>query len=172
MHHMANSFVLTDKESSGIESYVSHLCRLWNIESIKHEIRVEFSLRMTRSLGRTKPVKKLVRLNSNLSNSLSEHLEEVLCHEIAHIAATHKFGNALKPHGIEWQALVRTAGYEPSIRMNVISSNKQRPDTKRYAHKCPVCFSEHFAKRRMSRWRCLHCVESGLAGELIIEEVS
>lgn len=171
MHYMANSVPLNNKDVSVIESCVSHLCKLWNIKSIEHEIKVEYSSRMTRSLGRTKPTKKLVRLNTNLSSSLSEHLEEVLCHEIAHIAATHKYGDEISPHGKEWQTLVRLAGYEPSIRMNVLTNNIHKPLAKRFAHKCPVCFSEQVAKRRVTRWRCGNCVQAGLTGELVIEEV-
>jgi predicted SprT family Zn-dependent metalloprotease len=131
-----------------IKPVVSRLCELWEIKSIEHEITIEFSSRITRSLGRTQPLRKIVRLNPDLLRSLSKHLEEVLCHEIAHIAAVHKYGPVVMPHGEEWQSLVRQAGFEPS-----------------------VCLAERQAKNRMARWRCSACVQDGLDGELIIEEV-
>ncbi|SVD84883.1 uncharacterized protein METZ01_LOCUS437737, partial [marine metagenome] len=84
---------------------VSRLCELWGIESIEDEITIEFSSRLTRSLGRTEPTKKTVRLNPDLLASLSKHLEEVLCHEIAHIATVQKYGESPLPHGKEWQSL-------------------------------------------------------------------
>ena len=126
---------------------------------------------MTHSLGRTQPLKKDVRLNPDLSSSLSKHLEETLCHELAHIATVHKYGESAMPHGQEWQSLVRQAGFEPIIRMHVPSNKRSRISTKRFSHKCPTCFSERIAKIRMTRWRCSGCVQDGMGGELIIEEV-
>jgi predicted SprT family Zn-dependent metalloprotease len=154
-----------------IKPVVSRLCELWEIKSIEHEITIEFSSRITRSLGRTQPLRKIVRLNPDLLRSLSKHLEEVLCHEIAHIAAVHKYGPVVMPHGEEWQSLVRQAGFEPSVRMHVAPGKRPHISTRRFRHVCPVCLAERQAKNRMARWRCSACVQDGLDGELIIEEV-
>ena len=155
-----------------IEPIVHRLCSLWGIECIADQIRVEFSSRMTRSLGRTQSLRKIIRLNSKLSTSLGGHLEEVLCHELAHIAAIHKFGRSIRPHGKEWQALVRQASYAPNIRMVLNGQCNTSPRTNTFRHVCPVCHSERIAKRRMTRWRCKNCVENSLNGKLHIEEVA
>lgn len=144
---------------------------MWEIEEVEEEISVEYSSRMTRSLGRTQPLKKIIRLNLDVLSSLCQHLEEILCHELAHIAAVHKYGESISPHGQEWQSLVRQAGFEPNIRMHVSSSKIIQVSKRQFKHKCPICFSERIAKTRMTSWRCGSCVKEGMGGELIIEEV-
>ncbi len=158
-------------QSPQIQTTLAALCKLWGITLIKNKIRIEFSHRMTRSLGRTLPKKKVIRLNVELNNRLRKHLEEVLCHELAHIAAAHKYGDDIRPHGEEWAYLVRQAGYEPAIRL-AVPLKEQSPSTpKKYQHQCLVCFSSRIAKKRMTRWRCASCVEQGLPGHLHIEEI-
>jgi predicted SprT family Zn-dependent metalloprotease len=168
---MNNSSPMNFGRTTEIGPVVSRLCELWGIESIEDEITIEFSSRLTRSLGRTEPTKKIVRLNPDLLASLSKHLEEVLCHEIAHIATVQKYGESPLPHGKEWQSLVRQAGFEPSTRMYVSSGKPRRLLIKRFRHKCLTCFTERIAKTRMNRWRCSGCVKNGMDGELMIEEV-
>jgi predicted SprT family Zn-dependent metalloprotease len=41
----------------------------------------------------------------------------VLCHELAHLAARERHGDRIRPHGPEWKALMRAAGYEPKTRL-------------------------------------------------------
>jgi len=168
---MNNPSALSLDEFAEIKSIVSRLCKLWSIESIEDEITIEYSSRVTHSLGRTQPIKKVVRLNPVVSNSLSHHLEEVLCHELAHIATVNKYGESALPHGQEWQSLIRQAGFQPVIRMHVSSYQVSRISTKRFRHKCPICFVERIAKIRMNQWRCSDCVKEGMDGGLIIEEV-
>lgn len=152
-------------------SDIHQLCLLWGIEDIENEIRVEFSTRMTRSLGRTQVKRKIIRLSACLSGPLKKHIQEVICHELAHIAVEHKYGDNKKPHGTEWQSFVKLAGYEPSMRMVLDRSNLPKAGLRKFKHKCLVCSSERFAKVRMTRWRCSSCVETGLEGMLTIEEV-
>lgn len=168
MSRIATSTAL---DKSRIHSTVHRLCELWGIEQIENEIQVEFSTRMTRSLGRTQPHKRVIRLNSKLCSSLSGYLEEVLCHELAHIATVYKYGGSPLPHGKEWQSLVRMAGYEPSVRMQIDSDFPPKNHLKRFRHQCPVCHSVRVARVPMKRWRCSECVASGLSGELEVEEL-
>jgi len=146
-------------------------CALWGVIEIQDEVQVEFSRRLTRSLGRSQPLKKVIRLNSELSTKLNDLLEEVICHELAHVAAVHLHGDSIKPHGEEWKALVRMAGFEPSIKLRVIGEASVEKARKRYKHICPVCHSHQISRTRMTRWRCRACVASGLPGELQIEEI-
>jgi hypothetical protein len=56
----------TSEQLAEIQRVISRLCELWGIKGIEDEITIEFSSRLTRSLGRTKPIQKVVRLNLGL----------------------------------------------------------------------------------------------------------
>jgi len=155
-----------------IRTSILKFCKLWDVEEIQDEIQVEFSTRLTHSLGRTQPLQKIIRLNTELRTTLNDHLEEVICHELAHVAAVYQHGASLKPHGKEWQALVMLAGYEPSVRMKVNGQASPSKVSRRYKHLCPVCHSQSIGRTRMTRWRCPECVANGLSGELEIEELA
>jgi predicted SprT family Zn-dependent metalloprotease len=152
-----------------ISSLTSVLFKLWNVENIFEEVQIHWSKRLSRALGRTQPVAKLIRLNPQLKSCSNDLLEEVLCHELAHIAAHHLHGESIRPHGPEWQALVRAAGYEPSVRIEVDLGLTPLAQSKCYTHHCPVCHTKRTAKKPMKRWRCSECVTNGLSGILEIE---
>jgi hypothetical protein len=44
-------------------------------------------------------------------------LQEVLCHEMAHLATRELHGRNVRPHGPEWKALMTSAGFEPRTRL-------------------------------------------------------
>jgi hypothetical protein len=91
-------------------------CHLWGVEELAPEITVEFSSRMTRSLGRCYPDRKLIRIAQFVREDSDALVQEVLCHEAAHIAAHHLYGSSIRPHGPEWRALMQEAGFPPSVR--------------------------------------------------------
>ncbi|MBW2278311.1 MAG: SprT-like domain-containing protein, partial [Deltaproteobacteria bacterium] len=97
-----------------LRPHVDAWCRLWGVEALAEEARVELSSRMTHSLGRAYCDRNLVRLAARLEQGPREFLEEVLCHELAHLAAARRSGRRVKPHGAEWKALMRAAGYPPA----------------------------------------------------------
>jgi predicted SprT family Zn-dependent metalloprotease len=156
---------------STIQREVDRLCELWDISSIRDDIDIEFTSRLTRSLGRTHPAKKNIRLNRHLLANLVEYLEEVLCHEVGHIATFYKFGDSVSPHGEEWQSLVRLAGFEPTTKLDVALEQSEERSKRQFSHSCPRCFTKRIAKVRMTRWRCGTCVAEGMEGNLLIEEV-
>ena len=91
-------------------------CCLWDANDLAAEIRVEISTRMTRSLGRCYPDRKLIRIATFVVEESEELFQEVLCHEAAHLAAYQLHGKSIRPHGREWKALMLMAGYEPHVR--------------------------------------------------------
>ena len=91
-------------------------CHLWGVDGLAAEIRVEISTRMTRSLGRCYPDRKLIRIASFVLRESEELFQEVLCHETAHLAAYHLHGRSIRPHGREWKTLMVEAGHEPAVR--------------------------------------------------------
>lgn len=151
----------------------------WNIPELAARARVEWSPRLTRSLGRCYPERRLIRIATHVGEADKETglLDEVLCHELAHLAAFELHGPHVRPHGAEWKALMRAAGYEPKTRLktppgipppSVTRRPKRRAPSYLYVHRCPVCHRYRVARRLMKGWRCASCIQSGLTGELVI----
>lgn len=116
----------------------------------------------------------LVRLSLLLTESLYSSLfDEVLCHEVAHLAVFHLHGSAVTNHGPEWQELLQLAGFEPR-RSYITDSPPDRNDHESifYDHVCRICQAIRTAKRPMPNWRCVACQNAGLDGELIVQSRS
>ena len=99
---------------------------------------------------------------------------EVLCHELAHVAAYELHGRRCRPHGPEWAALMRAAGFEPCARARLthdVSALVVAPRRgSQYEHRCPVCQAVRFARRPVRQWRCVACLTAGLDGRLLISK--
>ena len=134
---------------------------------------VSFSPRMQRSLGRCAPEFGRIGLHSALRTAPRQQLEEVLCHEAAHVAAFVLYGRSVRPHGPEWEELVSQAGFTPAIRAPSLDTRGSAPSSRRssrleYEHRCAVCQTVRLARRPVRRWRCAECVAAGLSGEMTI----
>jgi predicted SprT family Zn-dependent metalloprotease len=150
----------------------------WHTPGLADLTRVTFSPRLERSLGRCVPATGRVTLTTRLRRGPRARLLETLCHEVAHVAAYLLHGSTARPHGPEWAALVRAAGFNPGThaRSRHQASRQAGPTTSkpsRYTvvHTCPVCHSRRFARRTISAWRCRTCVDAGLSGEIIATRV-
>lgn len=156
-----------------IDESMAHWASLWDIPSLASRVSVEFSSRMTRSLGRCYPERSLIRLSEHLTEAPRSIFLEALCHELAHIAVHELNGGKTGPHGPAWEELMRVAGFEPRTRLRYLCSEapivKRRSQQRRlYVHHCPVCQMERIARRAVKRWRCSACIEAGLDGKLEI----
>jgi predicted SprT family Zn-dependent metalloprotease len=153
-----------------IQNWLRTLALLWGSPTLPEGSSVHFDSRLRRSLGRCHPASGRIRLRADLAHAADDELREVLCHEAAHIVVYERFGASVRPHGPEWQHLVRQAGYAPQVRapdparMEVAA----RPPRPRYLHRCPVCQSVRVAGRPVRAWHCASCLDAGLPGELII----
>ncbi len=159
------------------EQWLGEWARLWKLPKRETPITVEFSNRLRSSLGRSYPQRGLIRLHTQLCSSDNEGkekvaLREVLCHEAAHIAVFSIHGSDARPHGAEWQNLVRLAGFEPRVRaVSDVSPAVARDAGETILpveHRCPVCHAVRFGRRRMRSWRCAECVSVGLDGVMSI----
>lgn len=57
----------------------------------------------------------LIRYNPNLlERGGSDFLRRTVPHEVAHVLAHYRYGSRIRPHGPEWQAVMRELGAEPS----------------------------------------------------------
>jgi hypothetical protein len=90
---------------------------VWGVPGLEARLSIHFSTRMTRSLGRCHPERKLIRLASWLREAPAGLLAEVLCHEVAHVAVQELHGRDCRPHGREWKQLMQTAGYPGRARI-------------------------------------------------------
>jgi len=162
---------VTDK---AIEKLIGRLGSVWSIPKFSRTVSVEFSTRMTASLGRCFPARGLVRVNATLRDGPEETLREVLAHECAHVAAYRKYGRHVKSHGREWQGLMRAAGYSPSTRLpspGTPATAGERTKRGCFEHRCPVCQATRVARTSARRWKCLACVEDGLDGEMVVTRI-
>jgi SprT protein len=143
---------------------------IWRVSDLS-DVRIFFSDRLRRSAGRCQPALGRIVLQSRL-RAAPDLMTEVLCHELAHVAAHRLFGSRVAPHGIEWRSLMKAAGYDPRVRTShrIRSVDSRSPRARvLFAHRCAVCQMLKVAKRPMRTWRCAGCLAAGLDGTLLIE---
>jgi predicted SprT family Zn-dependent metalloprotease len=158
-------------EQTALNTKVGRWANLWSARGLQSRVSVSFSQRMRRSLGRCVPQRGVVRLNARVLRGNPELLDEVLCHELAHIATFELHGPKVRPHGPEWGALMRAAGFEPRVRTRLnrdVQAAREAADQALYEHRCPVCHMTRLARRPVRRWRCAACSVAGLEGKLVI----
>ena len=103
----------TPKLPTWFHHHLAEWSTRWNRPGLETRVTVQFSSRMTRSLGRCYTERGLIRLSERLLEGPRSLLEEALCHELAHVAVHELNGKRCRPHGPEWKTLMRAAGYEP-----------------------------------------------------------
>ena len=139
--------------------------------------------RLTRSLGRYSGDLSVIELRADVARWPARRLRPLLIHELAHAAVLQRHGTSVRPHGREWQSLMKCAGVQVAAqamagcRPWVKSGGRSVPArpssaslavSSQYEHRCPVCHMVRLAKRPVPRWRCRDCVNAGLEGRLII----
>jgi len=167
---------MAQTESRTIEVNIHGLLQDWGLQwglpDLARSVRVEWGRRFRRSLGRVHLDRRVVRVAVELAIAPTEVLREVICHEVAHLAARDLNGRHCRPHGPEWAALVRAVGFKPrrQIPWPAATSSPGRPTAgrRRYIHRCPVCQLHWTAGRPVQQWRCPACVAAGLSGQLEI----
>lgn len=150
---------------------IARYAELWSRPNLSETVSTRFSTRLSKSWARTNLDTRTITLAITLRSDLA-CLEEVLCHELAHIAAYDSIGRREGPHGPTWKELVRVGGFEPRLRL---ADGHNAPRTivrrrSRFLHRCPVCDFSRFAARPIRSWRCADCVTAGLRGDLVITE--
>jgi len=158
---------------------------VWGVPGLMDALTIEFSSRFRTSLGLCRPAQGRIRLAVGLLDAEGPAvgggslLEEVLCHELAHVAVHRLHGREAKPHGPEWKRLVREAGFEPRLRIQnkEVHGTSQGPEgartlpRPRWEHRCPVCQARRVAGRPVRQWRCVACRGAGLSGKLVITKL-
>lgn len=150
------------------------LGEVWGIPDLARQVSISFYPKPSRRLGLARPARGEVRLDPSLRSAPPSRRREVLAHELAHVVVFLRHGPGRRPHGPEWRALLREAGFVPSRTLagdGPSAPLAPRP-ARRFRHTCPVCHAHRRAGRPMSRWRCAACVANGLEGSLVIERES
>jgi predicted SprT family Zn-dependent metalloprotease len=164
---------LNKKTARTLKTASSKWCRLWHTSKILQNISILISPRLQKSLGSCSPASNEIRLHPGLLELPNTCLLEVLCHELAHLAAWQLHGPTIGPHGPEWAALVRAAGFTPKTVLRVAVLQGKHPKINqppvKYRHYCPVCQTTRFSVRPQRAWRCANCVAAGLSGKMTIE---
>lgn len=146
-------------------------CDLWSIPELASRVYVTTSPRFRSTLGRFCFSRNEVRLAEHLVRSAGSLLLEVLCHEFAHAAVAARHGR-VRPHGPEWQRLMKSAGFEPRVRIPPAEVQAAGipfvRSRARWVHCCPVCQASRLAARPFRNWRCAACYSQGLSGVLEI----
>jgi predicted SprT family Zn-dependent metalloprotease len=164
-------------DRTDIVSLVRPWATAWGMPGMEEAVRIRFSRRMTRDLGRSWPERGEIAIKHALLTASDVELHSVICHEVAHIAAFHLYGKRVPPHGDEWAELVRIAGHIPAAHVKVrkvpstgneIAASSLRRPRELVTHICPVCQTERRARRVISAWRCAECIAAGLDGKLQI----
>jgi len=161
---------------------VSVWARVWRCPSLA-SANIAVNSRLSASLGMCRPATSSIELSPRLLVRSARIRREVLCHEAAHLAARALHGASAKPHGQEWRQLMTLAGFTPRVSIPSASRIAQNTDSSvprrarvvpgwRYQHRCPVCQFTRFARRRVDRWRCASCAQTGLDGVLVITRLS
>ena len=175
--YLPSSFNHDSSVLAALQQALGNWTRIWCYPSNAPAIRYEVTERLTRSLGRCKQHEALIRLNRILLMRQNRQiLFETLCHEAAHIAAHYLYGTRAKPHGAEWQSLLKLAGLEPRTAINagdIVGLNEpSNRDGSLYQYHCPTCGMLHRARFRTSRLRCRGCVDAGRSGVLTVTRVA
>jgi len=170
-----------DRIPETLRPQVVRWAQLWGLPGLADEVTVEFSRRFRRSLGLCWPSEARIRLAAFLQEGDPALLDEVLCHELAHVAAYRLHGSRtrlrrrrIRPHGPEWKALMVQAGYEARARFREEAfglSAPSRAPRARWEHRCPACGAVRMAGRSVPQWRCAACWKGGRSGRLVITRV-
>ena len=105
-----------EKVPAALRSRAEKWAEAWGVPGLTSSVTLEFSRRLRSSLGNCRPRQSLIRLAAHLEKGNEDLLEEVLCHELAHVAVYRRYGRSVRPHGREWKSLISAAGFEPRVR--------------------------------------------------------
>ena len=157
--------------SQSLSDLIGTWFSLWDLPGFDQQITINFSTRLQRTLGRCYAKRHRITIAFHLEKTHPSILEEVLCHECAHLAVIELYGESCRPHGPEWMQLMRLAGFEPRRRIVLNESRVAKQSGRRrhlYIHSCPICQTQWVARRPVRSWRCAGCMALGLDGWLEI----
>ncbi|MBF6622870.1 MAG: SprT family zinc-dependent metalloprotease [Pseudomonas stutzeri] len=105
----------------------------------------------------------LLRFNDQLYRANTEHfLQQTVAHEVAHLVAHQLYGGQIRPHGEEWQLIMR--GVYELMPDRCHSYEVARRQASRYIYRCacperdfPFTGQRHALVRKGRRYFCRNC---------------
>ncbi len=106
----------------------------------------------------------LLRFNPQLYRENHEHfLQQTVAHEVAHLIAHQMFGPRIRPHGEEWQLIMRGIYGLPPDRCHTYEIKRRR--STRYLYRChcgegnefPFSSQRHNLVAQGRRYYCRRC---------------
>ncbi len=138
-----------------------------------HFARPQVSLRLRgQKAGTAHPRDNLLRFNACLyEENREDFLRQTVAHEVAHLVAYRLFGVGIRPHGEEWQRIMREVYGLPAKRCHDYAVQRRR--TIRYLYRCqcpdgefPFTAQRHSLVLRGRRYLCRRCrTELAFSGE-------
>jgi len=147
------------------------LAKIWRHGRVSR-LQIAFNVRLRSTVARWVPPSDVLEIGSTVMSRDTQTLREIIAHEAAHVVVWDRSGRAVRPHGPEWAALMRAAGFEPRATLVRCGHRRAEPRGVRVRHFCALCHFSALAKRRMPTWRCPECRAIGLEGILTAERVS
>jgi SprT protein len=105
----------------------------------------------------------VVRYNPRLlAENRDDFLTQTVPHEVAHVVTNHLFGPRSKPHGAQWQAVMRFFGAEPKRCHGYDVSGTPARRLRRFDYHC-ACRTHRLTSIRHNRiqagatYLCRHC---------------
>ena len=87
---------------------------IWGLSRLMRDLTIEFSNDLGPRLGTCDLRTMTITLNGLLLRDGKERLlHETLCHELAHIVASLRYGCRIEEHGAEWSEYMNKAGFHP-----------------------------------------------------------
>lgn len=142
----------------------------WDEYGSQTRVTVDFNPRLRTKIARFLPDQNRIEVGPKFVE-LRRRRGEILVHELAHAAVRSLHGAQTKPHGKEWQSLMRQAGLKPkpALRTSLpVVARVPNVSTTRYVHTCPVCQMQVTARKPNRAWKCRACVDAGLEGDLVV----
>jgi predicted SprT family Zn-dependent metalloprotease len=153
------------------QTQLASLADAWREARISRlDVAVNPNLRST--LARWIPPSNVLEISTAVMSRGARAIREIITHEAAHVVVWNRSGRGARPHGQEWSALMRAAGFEPRATLVRCGFRNGERNKLRIRHFCSVCQFSRIARRRMPRWRCPECRAIGLEGRLEVERVS
>lgn len=139
---------LTDND---IRDIVDMVCDECGEPDLAQQIWWEWNNRLTRTIARASYTKKRIQFSRKVFPLYAKEENrqyKIVVHETCHLVAYYKFGIRIKPHGYEWQCLMRKCGVAPE-RCQPELPEARKFDRKQIRYKAYCECKTHFITGRV-----------------------
>ncbi len=147
---------------SDLQTRVEQMLQLWRVPP-GPPVPVAWNGRLRTTAGRAFLEEGRIELNPELLSRAPAHIDRVLVHEAAHIAARRLFGPGCPAHGRHWRGLMRLAGLPPDVTHNLPVPRRRQRSARIYLRVCSAC-----GQRRIARAVRYDACACGAAAQFLV----